>query len=335
MEHIAIDLGGRESQVCVRAPDGSILEERRVATTALPAYLATRPPSRVILETCSESFRVAAAGQAAGHDVRVVPPALVRMLGVGARRTKTDQRDARALSAASCRVDLPSVHLPSPAARARKTLCGTRDALVRARTQLINTVRGWLRQQGTRPRSGEAESFPIRVRAACPTGLPPAIARQLDTIEQLTAQVAAADRELAQLVRGDAVCRRLRSVPGVGPVTATRFTATIDNPGRFGAAHAVGAYLGLVPGEHSSGDRHARLGITKAGPPALRTTLVQAAWALRRARPNDPMVQWARRIERRRGRKIATVALARKLSGVLYALWRDGTVYDPARATRR
>src|SRR5919198_3743285 len=173
MEHIAIDLGGRESQVCVRAPDGSILEERRVATTALPAYLATRPPSRVILETCSESFRVAAAGQAAGHDVRVVPAALVRMLGGGARRTKTDQRDARALSAASCRVDLPSVHLPSPAARARKTLCGTRDALVRARTQLINTVRGWLRQQGTRPRSGEAESFPIRVRAACPTGLPP------------------------------------------------------------------------------------------------------------------------------------------------------------------
>src|ERR687887_77107 len=160
MEHIAIDLGGRESQVCVRAPDGSILEERRVATTALPAYLATRPPSRVILETCSESFRVAAAGQAAGHDVRVVPAA--------------------------------------------------------------------------------------RVRAACPTGLPPALARQLDTIEQLTAQVAAADRELAQLVRGDGVCRRLRSVPGVGPVTATRFTATIDNPGRFGAAHAVGAYLGLV-----------------------------------------------------------------------------------------
>ena len=334
MEHIAIDLGGRESQICVRAADGTILEECRLATPDLPRYLVSRPPARAILETCAESGWVAAAGQAAGHDVRVVPAGLVRMLGVGARRTKSDQRDARALSAASCRVELPSVHLASPTARARRTLCSTRDALVGARTQTINTVRGWLRQQGVRPRSGEAESFPPRVRAVCPTGLPPAIARQLDTIAHLTGQIAAANRELVELVRPDRVCQQLCSVPGVGPVTATRFTATLDTPGRFPAAHTVGAYLGLVPGEHSSGDRHARLGITKAGSSAMRTTLVQAAWALRRARPNDPMVQWARRIERRRGRKIATVALARKLSGVLYALWRDGTVYDPARATR-
>ena len=335
MEHIAIDIGGRESQICVRAPDGAILAECRLATADLPRYLASRPPARVIVETCAESGWVAAAGQAAGHDVRVVPAGLVRMLGVGARRTKSDQRDARALSAASCRVELPSVHLASPTARARKTLCSTRDALVGARTQTINTVRGWLRQQGMRPRSGEAESFPKRVRTLCPTALPPPIARQLETIEYLTAQIAAANRELADLVRADRVCQRLCSVPGVGPITATRFTATLDTPDRFPAAHTVGAYLGLVPGEHSSGDRHTHLGITKAGAPAMRTTLVQAAWALRRARPSDPMVQWARRIERRRGRKVATVALARKLSGVLYALWRDGTGYDPARATRQ
>jgi hypothetical protein len=85
MEHLAIDLGGRESQICVRASDGKIVEERRCRTAALPAYLATRPSSRVVVETCSEAFAIADAALLAGHEVRVVPGTLVRSLGVGAR----------------------------------------------------------------------------------------------------------------------------------------------------------------------------------------------------------------------------------------------------------
>lgn len=334
MEHIAIDLGGRESQICVRRGDGVITEERRLSTLALPHYLAARPPARVILETCAESFRVADAARAQGHDVRIVPTTLVRALGVGARRTKTDRRDAQALSAASCRLDLPSVHLPSATARTRKTLCGTRAALVSARTQLVNTVRGWLRQQGVRLRSGAVETFPRRVRAATLPALPPALDRQLESIEHLTAQIAAADRELRALVAADPVCTRLMSVPGVGPVTTARFTAALDDPTRFADPHTVASYLGLVPGEASSGDRTHRLGITKAGDAAVRTSLVQAAWTTRRRAPHDPLVQWARRLEQRRGRKVAIVALARKLAGILFALWRDGTTYDPRRAAR-
>jgi transposase len=93
MEHLAIDLGGRESQVCVRTADGKIVEERRCKTTELGGYLKARPKSRVVMETCAESFAVAAAAQAAGHEVRVVPATLSRVLGVGARRLKTDRRD--------------------------------------------------------------------------------------------------------------------------------------------------------------------------------------------------------------------------------------------------
>jgi len=334
VEHIAIDLGGRESQICVRRADGVIAEERRVPTLALAQYLASRPAARVILETCAESFRIADAAHAQGHDVRIVPTTLVRALGVGARRLKTDRRDAQALSAASCRLDLPSVHLPSAPARTRKTLCGTRAALVAARTQLVNTVRGWLRQQGAALRSGAVESFPRRVRAAGLPALPPAIDRQLDSIAHLTAQLAAADRELAALVDADPVCRRLMSVPGIGPVTAARFTAALDDPTRFTDAHTVASYLGLVPGEASSGERTHRLGITKAGAVAVRTSLVQAAWVTRRRVPHDPLAQWARRLEHRRGRNVAIVALARKLAGILFALWRDGTTYDPRRAAR-
>ena len=164
MEHLAIDLGGRESQICVRGSDGEIVEERRCRTAALPGYLARRPRSRVVVETCSEAFGIADA--AVGHEVRVVPATLVRSLGVGARRLKTDRRDAQILSQVSCRIDLPSVHVPSRQARQRKTLCGMREALVEARTKLVNTVRGWLRAEGRRPRGGDIATFCARVRQA-------------------------------------------------------------------------------------------------------------------------------------------------------------------------
>ena len=334
MDHIAIDLGGRESQVCVRTPDGRISEERRMATAALSNYLRTRPKARVIMETCSESFHVADAARAQGHDVRIVPATLVRALGVGARRTKTDQRDAQALSAASCRMELPSVHIPSPTARARKTLCGTRDALVGARRQLINTVRGWARQQGLAIRSGYSPTFARRVRTADHLPLPPAIERQLAAIEFLSLQIAAADRDLAAVVAGDPVCGQLMTVPGVGAVTVARFTAALDDPSRFADAHAVESYLGLVPGEYSSGPVTRRLGITKAGSTATRTALVQAAWSARRHAAHDPLGRWVRAVEHRRGRKVAIVALARKLAGILYALWRDHAAYDPRRGAR-
>src|SRR5690242_19544905 len=131
MDHIAIDLGGRESQVCVRTIDGVVVEEQRCRTGALAAYLARRSPSRVVLETCSEAFAVADSAIAAGHQVRVVPATLVRSLGVGARGIKTDRRDAQVLSEVSCRIDLPSVHIPSAEARQVKAMCTMRDSLVR------------------------------------------------------------------------------------------------------------------------------------------------------------------------------------------------------------
>ncbi len=91
------------------------------------------------------------------------------------------------------------------------------------------------------------------------------------------------------------------------------------------------SYLGITPGENSSSGRKQRLAITKAGPGDLRGLLLQVAWSAWRTRPHDPMVQWARRVAERRGRKIALVALSRKIAGVMYAIWRDGTTYDPTR----
>ena len=103
--------------MCLRSPDGRVLLEARYDTLSLPDFLRQLPHSRVILETAAEAFRIADAAKTAGHEVRVVPATLVRTLGVGARKTKTDRRDAQVLSEVSCRIDLPSVHIPSARSR--------------------------------------------------------------------------------------------------------------------------------------------------------------------------------------------------------------------------
>src|SRR5205823_13965130 len=108
MQHVAIDLGGRESQICIRAADGTILRGQKVLTRTLPQLVTKWEPSRVVLETSAESFRIADAAKAAGHEVRVVAATLVRSLGVGSRGVKTDEKDARVLSEVSTRIDLPS-----------------------------------------------------------------------------------------------------------------------------------------------------------------------------------------------------------------------------------
>jgi len=333
MDHIAIDLGGRESQICIRTSDGAIGYEGRLATEALPEFLR-RPAGRVVMETCAEAFAVADAAAELGHEVRVVPATLVRVLGVGARGIKTDRRDAQALSEVSCRIDLPSVHVPSRWSREVKSMCGMRESLVHARTQLVNTIRGWLRGQlkGSGHRFGGPVSMPNKIRAFFESEkmtVPAFVERQLQAIEHLTLQLKEAHRELESLAEGNELCRRLMTVPGVGPLTVLRFVSAIDRVDRFKGAHQLESYLGLTPGEDSSSDRRRVTSITKAGSAAARWILVQAAWCALRTRSRHPMCDWAREVARRRGTPKAIVALARKMAGILFALWRDGTTYDP------
>jgi transposase len=333
MEHVAIDLGSRESQVCVRTADGQILEERRVGTGSLGKYLAKRTKSRVVLEACAEAFSVADASLAAGHETVVVPATLAPSLGVGDRGVKTDVRDARNLSEASCRMSkLPAVHVPTKASRDRKALCGMREGMVQARTKLINTVRGWTRPQGLGViRSGAPTSFPVRAREHVKErgGTTPSYVESvLKAIAELSLRIEEVDGALKETAASDPTCKLLMTVPGVGPTTAVRFVAAIDSVGRFPNAHKLESYLGLTPGERSSSERKRRTALTKAGPSKLRWVLVQAALSARRCRKDHPMVLWSREVEKRRGKQVAVMALARKLAGVLFAMWRDGRPYD-------
>jgi transposase len=334
MNHVAIDLGGRKSQVCIRDEKGEIQSERMQETLRLRTAVATWPKSRVILETCAESFEVANWAEAAGHEVRVVPATLVRALGGGARGIKPYQRDARTLSEVSTRIDLPSVHRPSLASREQRTELTMRQALISARTKLINTVRGWLRGQVVHLKSGATQTFCLRVRERFGAELPDCVERQLQAIDALTEQISAAEASLREKAQGDedGVCQRLMTVTGIGPMTSLAFKATVDQRERFPNVSQLESYLGLTPGEKSSSERTCRTSITKAGKKYLRTLLVQAAWTVRRCRPDDPITQWNLRVEHRRGKYVAVVALARKLAGILFAIWRDGTTYNPAKA---
>jgi len=146
----------------------------------------------------------------------------------------------------------------------------------------------------------------------------------LTLLVSVEAQIRAA-RGVAELAREDPNVRRLQTVPGVGPVTATAYVAALDSQARFSSARQVSSYLGLVPREMSSGERQHRGRITKAGNNHIRWLLVQAAWSIVRSkRVHAGMLQlWALQVAQRRGKYVAVVALARKLAGILFAMWRD------------
>jgi transposase len=180
-----------------------------------------------VIETCTEAFRIAGKVQQLGHDVRVVAATLVRSLGVGQRGLKNDVRDARTLSEASCRIELPSVHIPSAVSQEVKAICVSRETLVKARTQLVSRVRSYVRSR-IGPLRATPDSLPKKVRRTLlkdVEGLPAHLDRLLTALEILSDQIADADAELKELAGKDERMRRLMTVPGIGPVTAARFVA--------------------------------------------------------------------------------------------------------------
>jgi transposase len=250
------------------------------------------------------------------------------------RKVKTDRRDARALAEACLLGAYRPAHRLSDAQRHVRARLLVRDTLVRTRTRYISLIRALLRQHGWQVPTGSAEGFPRRVLAPpLPGRLRSEVAPLLAVMRHLQPQLAYSDERITALTQTDERVRRLQSIPSVGPVTAAAFVAALDEVQRFHRAHEVEAYLGLVPRELSSGETQRRGRITKAGSSRVRWLLIQAAVSMLRlhdARTAD-LRDWATRIATRRGKGIAVVALARRLAGILFALLRDGTVYEPRR----
>jgi transposase len=331
MVYAGLDVHKRCTQICIEEEKGAVLE-RRILTERhrLLEEFGGKPRMRILIESSTESEWVARCLESAGHEVVVGDPNFAPMYAQRSRRVKTDRRDARALMEACKLGAYKPAHRCSDARKRVRARISARDLLVQTRTKCISLVRAFLRQEGIKPERKSSSTFAARVRElGAPADLAVEISPVLDLIDTLTAQIRRADERVAEVAK-DETHQRLMSVPGVGPVTAVAFVAALDDPKRFRGPKQVRAYFGLVPREHSSGEKELRGHITKQGGSRMRRLLVQAAWAVLRSRPTpeaEPLRQWTTNVASRRGRYVAIVALARRLAGILFAVWRDGTRY--------
>jgi transposase len=249
MEHIGIDLHKTSSQVCILSEDDELTERRiRSTRSSFDELFAGRPRARILVEASTESEWVASHLEQLGHEVIVADPNFAPVYATRDKKIKTDKRDARALCEA-CRLGAyRHAHRTSEKQRKIRVQLLIRSTLVRTRTKYISLIGALTRREGCRIATGGSNNFIARVEATnLPTHVMTVIAPLFESLRLLNRQIDAADAELEKIVKEDEIVRRLCTTPGVGPVTATTFAATIDDASRFGAAKQVRSYLGLVP----------------------------------------------------------------------------------------
>jgi transposase len=339
---VGVDLGDEHSHLCVLDAEGRVVEEVRVRTTesALRKRFAGPARLRVALETGTHSPWVSRLLEECGHEVLVAQSRKLRM--ISQNPSKNDRADAEMLARVA-RVDpklLSPIRHRGVAGQADLAVLRSRQAMVRARTDLVNHVRGAVKSFGARLPKCSTDAFGRRVAEAIPEELRPALLPLLETIKRLTDDIRVFDRRVEK--RCEEVypaTAALRQVGGVGPVTSLAYVLVLEDPGRFAKSRAVGPYIGLQPRQSNSGEQEPQLRITKAGDKMLRALLVQAAhYVLGPFGPDTDLRRWGTALAARGGKnakKRAVVAVARKLAVLLHRLWVTGEVYEPLRQANR
>jgi transposase len=330
-----MDLGDKYSRLCLLDQDGAIVEESRVSTSssALTRKFQRMEPHRIVIETGTHSNWVHDLLKSLGHEVVVANARKLR--AISANERKCDEGDARILA----RLGRSDVRLLQPVdvrpaqVRADLSVFRTRDALVAARTMLVNSARGLAKSMGERLPSSSAAS--LHKKQLAPS-LEAALRPLTNALEGIAASIRQCDKQL-QLI---AVTRYpqaalLSQVNGVGPLTSLYLTLAIGDHRRFKDGRAVGAYFGIVPRRDQSGGRDPQLPISKCGDPMARKLLVQCAhYILGRFGGDSDLRRFGTRLATQGGKgakRRAVVATARKLAVLLFALLRTGEVYEPLR----
>lgn len=335
---VGVDLGDRWSQICRLAPEaGAIEEERRLSMTSasLQRYFSKLERCLVILEVGPQSAWVRQLLESLGHEVITANARKVQ--AIASSRQKTDERDARCLAQLG-RVSpdlLSPVYVRSAQSQQALAVVRAREGLVKARTMLINQVRGTVKSVGARLPGCSSKSFARKVPQALPQDLRAALEPLLAVIADLSERIHRFDRDIEAWAQRFPATQRLCQIRGVGALTALTFVLTLDDPQRFARSRAVGAYLGLVPASRSSGNSRPQLPITKQGDRLLRRLLVQAAhYILGPFGQDSDLRSFGLELARRggkNGKKRAVVAVARKLAVLLHRLWISGEDYQPYR----
>jgi transposase len=332
MEYCGIDLHAEYSQICILDDKGEVMETSRVRTSrpGLTRFFGRRERMRVVLEAGGSSPWVSRLLDSLGHEVVVCSPRRVRLIAES--KLKNDKVDAEVL-ARLVRLDpefLQPIQHRSEEAQLLRANLKVRSAMVEARTKWINTIRGLLRSFGYKVSGKAPHTFVERVdRMKLPKELREVIEPLLEQLDLLTGEIERRNEHLEEMVKNLPEVAHLREVPGVGPVVATYFVLTIDDPHRFRNSRDVAPFFGLRPSMRESASVKHFGRITKEGDPEMRRLLVQAAHALLLTKADSALKTWALALAERRGKGKAVVALARKLAVLMHHLWVTGEVYQP------
>ena len=332
MEHYAgIDVSLERSSVCVVDATGKIIREAKVASEpeALAGFFAGLglAVTRIGLEAGPLSQWLHAGLSEAGFEAVLLETRHVKA-ALSAMIVKTDRKDARGIAQLLRMGWFRPVHCKSPAAQEVRALLVGRKLLQAKLRDVELSIRGILRGFGLKVGEVSKGRFAARVKelVAGHEMLEAVIGAMLQARDGLQIEFMRLHRRMLAIVRGDAVCRRLMTAPGVGALVAVTFKTAVDDPERFRTAKAVGAHFGLTPKRYQSGETDVSGGISKVGDGMVRTALYEAANAmLTRTVRISALKRWALEVARRRGMKRAKVALARKLAGVLHRMWANGT----------
>lgn len=342
---IGMDLGDRTSLYCVRTLDQQQVAAGSIATTVpgMTAFFQGLKRQRVAIETGTHSRWVAQLLDLLGHEVIVGNARKLKLITQNDQ--KSDKVDAGLLSKLGCiGIEwLYPVYRRSESVQRDLTMVRAREALMEARTGLINHVRGQVKSFGCRISACTAERFVEVAQKELPEALHPALAGVLEILEELEDQLYRYDCQVKQACEEKyPQTKWLLQISGVGPLTALTYVLTIEDPERFARSRDVGAYLGLVAKRRQSGGRDPQLGITKAGDELLRKLLVNCAHhMLGHVGADSDLRRWGlnlvakgQKAGQQGARKRAAAAVARKLAVVMHRLWADERKYEPLRGSQ-
>ena len=331
---VGLDLGDRYSHYCLLNEECEVMEEGRIRSTAsaFRGHFKGEPRLRIALECGTHSPWISRMLQELGHQVIVANPRKIPAITSSA--SKNDRNDAELLArfAAHDPQLLSPVQHRSLERQQDLNLIQVRSTLVRARTMLVNALRGLVKSAGSRLPACSTESLPVRAKTAIPPALAAIALPLLNQIASLNEQIGGMDGQIERLAQKYPEIALLRSAPGVGPVVAAAYVLTLDRPDAAGNRSA-GAFLGLRPGQSQSGESDPQRRISKTGDSYLRSLLVQSAqYILGRFGPDSALRRWGLKLASsggKRGKKRAIVAVARKLAVLLHSMWRSGQRFQP------
>ena len=328
-----LDVSLDETAICVVDETGRIVKEVRAASEPQALSDALRlvdlPLEQVGLEACSLTAWLHDGLRADGLpaiciETRQANAAMKTM------PNKTDRNDARALAQIMRTGWYRQVHVKSRQCRLWRSLLVARRTVLNEMRTIENVVRAILREAGIKLGTPSRTAFAGRVCELAGTDamVMPLVEPLLTILATMLREFARLTRQVLDIARKEEVCRRLMSAPGVGPITALAFRATIDRPDRFSRSRAVGAHLGLTPARYQSGETDIQGRVSRCGDELARTALYEAAHSLLvRSKKWSSLRAWGMTVARRRGMARARVAVARKLAVILHRMWIDVTEF--------